>query len=157
MTEPQFDEAIARLKGVYGERNYPDERMDLWFEKVREMPFAVFFGIVKSTIASHMGQAPSLDAMLEYGGKSVREWREDRKRLVEAAIAREPDCKWCKKSGVVEAVPHSPKNHNSCYFNCPYCEVSRIQGTGHLPKWGDRFTNVYRLKRDFAHEKGEVA
>lgn len=145
MTQEEFGFQIRRLAEVYGDRHFPQERVDIFWNKLKIESAVVFERSVTHLIAT-MKSAPMLDDLKS----AISFWqstkqdktltREDRIRLLQE---RNVHCEVCGDSGSVWA--RHKENGNKYTFKCT-CEFSEQEKR--WPVWGVKFENEYQHERE---------
>lgn len=94
MVKAEFDLQVQRLRSVYGNSRYPDERVDMLWAKFQTVPFTDFKRAISKLIASEP-HAPLYDKIQMELGQTVIGIRQ---KMVEEQ-AEKQDCSTCKNTG----------------------------------------------------------
>ena len=116
MTQQEFQSQVERLKSVYGDRAYPDERVKLLWSAAGSLPGDWFRRTVDSLIGG-MRQAPVLSDFQEaIGAERERVWRSQKAAQLSAKVMDFARCSWCGGNGVVLA--RRKDDHTPWAFKC---------------------------------------
>lgn len=146
----QFERHVAKLKSVYGERIYPDERVDTLWGSFKEMGSEEFEKLISHIINTY--QRPPMPTEIKTISYVVnREFYEERKRKYQERISSgEVDpCRYCENSGLLTATWIHSETTNGFSFRCSFCNSQeRIKTSKIIPLWGSSFKKNYLLDTD---------
>jgi len=134
----EFERQMDRLKSVYGDKAYPDERAELIWKEMRYLPVHQFEEIVGEMIASS-AQAPMMgkfrEAKQDLGRRHASEYEQRDNDWTDT----QPDCHDCDKTGSIVATLN--RNQTIYAFRCP-CPIGERKHPK-LPKWGVHLFSEY--------------
>ena len=107
MTQQEFQSQVERLKSVYGDRAYPDERVKLLWSAAGSLPGDWFRRTVDSLIS---------DFQEAIGAERERVWRSQKAAQLSAKVMDFARCSWCGGNGVVLA--RRKDDHTPWAFKC---------------------------------------
>lgn len=115
----EFEIEIRRLKKVYGEMKYPEERVMGIFDALSSLPIESFKDQVTKFIAG-TDKPPFLTTFVEAFGPILYDLK---RQAIEKQLENEPDCIICGNCGVASG--YSRIGFNSTAFQC-VCKRGRI-------------------------------
>lgn len=129
MTKEEFQNQVIRLRNVYGDKYFPEERVSIFWNKLKFTKAETFERMVSLLIAECVS-APMLQKILEakriFGDDSVsRESAINEKRRVSA------NCSQCGKMGYVLAKHLISGNEYSFRCSCSIAEFMNLN----YPVW----------------------
>lgn len=115
----EFENEVRRLKRVYGENKYPDERVAGIFDAISVLPLDLVNKQVSKFIAES-DRPPFLNSFIEAFGSVLSDLR---KQYIEKKLENEPSCTACGNCGVVTG--YSKVGFNSTAFQC-FCKRGKL-------------------------------
>lgn len=122
MTWDQFEGQMARLKSVYTERAYPNERTKLLWSQVSDSDLEHFSKAVDRWIGE-LKFAPMLIEFREFYHDWMRQTVAERMLEKRLAISQDRACKYCGDEGQLLATRLS--DNTIWAFLCSFCEAPR--------------------------------
>lgn len=124
MTEVEFTKEATRLLKTYGDKAFPQERLQLVFKKFQHYPSDLFAEVISEVIADCIS-VPNITKMQEYA--NVVKGRRQDVRVDPFAFARErilqkskeqTTCRHCQSGGIVTAIRKGDPHNYEWDFLC---------------------------------------
>lgn len=145
MTSHEFLTVFQRMTSVYGNKAYPDERLDQFFETFKRMDADLFEKAVKRVVAESM-TPPSLSKFSEYAMDYTREQQRRSSARLDEKIKDAPFCPLCAKTGSVLAETEKNGKTYTSAFLC-ICPVGGLLSEfSRTPRWNAVLYPKYRAK-----------
>lgn len=150
MTQTGLNEGMRRLRNMYGEKNFPPERVKLiaiTFQILDDSEFAQ----VVSDIIAHERYAPMLDGIKKHAERFMKRKYKIQDQKDRAELERRKSagntCSECNDSGFVFAFKKGTK-YSFC-FRCPDedCFAARLNCNPHDIRWTLEMHNHYTKER----------
>lgn len=129
---------MQRLERVYGDKNYPQERLDLFWREFKNLDNDIFQEIVNELIATSR-MAPMLSELREKKSEVSKKYDYRIKAARDAFIASLKDCFKCGKLGYITATKNDSKGIYSFLCDCGIGERLSLK----YPKWNYEFDKLF--------------
>lgn len=135
MMQQEFMIELDRLKSVYGEKAYPEERVKILWNEFKTYEIARFKKAVDFLVAENFNAPPISkirDAMFYTPNAS-------------SALKQAPDydCSWCGQSGVVTVF--RKKDRAKFTLRCPCDDFGKQKHGERIPVWKESFFKSFDL------------
>lgn len=130
-----FESNIKKLAKVYGEKLYPDERVEIFWQMVKDFPEESFSRQVQYWIANNK-QAPLGLEFQEF----VKKQNYHKQIQIKTNLANDHRCKYCADVGLVLT---TDPNGLSVAFKCSYC--SNANQKEKIAYWSDKNSNGHTV------------
>lgn len=137
MEREKFKNEVDRLMRVYGDKSYPLERINIFWEWAKNKDHEIL-RIAISDLIADCATAPLFSKIRE-------EYLQVQKRLgrdgyLEKWIAAQPECSKCGKNGFIVAIEKTTKQIFA--FKCNFCSIGEKTNPKY-PAWIESFSKTY--------------
>lgn len=139
-----FLSQVIRLKGVFGKRHFPDERVQLIWEEVKQSSNMDFKIIIDDFLADAKFAPTRKDFREAISGMRVRQ-HGNKKRSQPLRAGPNPKCKVCRDEGEVWAIRISDNSEN-WVFKC-FCDIGMSSGNA-WPVFKNELLKTFKIYRN---------
>lgn len=143
MNKEDFQTGMDKLRGLYGEKYYPPERIATFWDAVKDLSRSDWLAVVNELIGANT-YAPMLDKVRVVSAPFQARANERRK---EQLSTRQVYCRVCDGSGFARAKHKVLTQEQPFHFRCPFCDSAQLRSLSHkIPLWDQAtFGEFYAL------------
>lgn len=128
MTYQFFTLEFSRMTKNYGDKAYPQDRVDQIWKRLQDLPEALFRDLLGELIAYNL-HPPMLDKIELAARPYVDRAMAVKRDRLRSTVEREGWCRWCQNSGILMARLRDYSHPAAPYtFRCSSCSAWRILG-----------------------------
>lgn len=148
MTQNCWIEQLRRLRSMYGEKAFPDERVRLLAKELSPLTDEQLGGVVDDIIAN-LNHAPTLKDFVKYAEGLLKKNYDEREKAFEREIEARRNsgksCWYCDDVGTVSAIDKTNRHASTFAFGCPAPDcIAREFKAKNATRWSESWESRFQ-------------